>query len=88
MCSPAPIKRHLPREDDISDPATVCVSESPLCSLSLANLCRFAPLKPKPFARKRHELDSPNLGGRLPHLSTPCSNLHLRRTEMGCGLQG
>ncbi|GBM23456.1 hypothetical protein AVEN_181572-1 [Araneus ventricosus] len=28
---------------------------------------RKATLKPGPFGRKRHELDSPKLGGRLPH---------------------
>ncbi|GBN36563.1 hypothetical protein AVEN_122749-1 [Araneus ventricosus] len=31
-------------------------------------------------------MDSPNLGGHLPH--HPCYNLPLRHTEMGCGLQG
>ncbi|GBM94204.1 hypothetical protein AVEN_55754-1 [Araneus ventricosus] len=43
-------------------------------------------LKPGPFDRKRHELDSPNLGGRLPPHT--CYNLPLRRMEMRCGLQG
>ncbi|GBM53399.1 hypothetical protein AVEN_103787-1 [Araneus ventricosus] len=31
-----------------------------------------APLKPELFGRKRHEMDSPNLGGHFPH--TPCYN--------------
>ncbi|GBO14514.1 hypothetical protein AVEN_88529-1 [Araneus ventricosus] len=47
-----------------------------------------APLKPGPFGRKRHELDSPNLGGHLPPHLTPSYKLPLRHTEMGCGLQG
>ncbi|GBL75997.1 hypothetical protein AVEN_234312-1 [Araneus ventricosus] len=41
-----------------------------------------APLKPGVFGRKRHELDSPNLGGHLPHHPTSCYNLPLRRSEM------
>ncbi|GBN11299.1 hypothetical protein AVEN_151131-1, partial [Araneus ventricosus] len=45
----------------------------------------LAPLKPGVFGRKRHELDSPNLGGHLPHHSIFCHNLPLRLTEMGCG---
>ncbi|GBM74510.1 hypothetical protein AVEN_178448-1 [Araneus ventricosus] len=36
----------------------------------------------------RHELDSPNMGGHLPHHSTLCYNLPLRRSEMGCGCKG
>ncbi|GBO29206.1 hypothetical protein AVEN_117876-1 [Araneus ventricosus] len=43
----------------------------------------LAPLKPGYFGRLRHELDSPNLRGHLPH--HPCCNPPLRRTEMGCG---
>ncbi|GBO29875.1 hypothetical protein AVEN_56735-1, partial [Araneus ventricosus] len=46
------------------------------------------PLKPGLFGRKRHELDSPNLGGHLPRHPTPWYNLSLRCTEMGCGAQG
>ncbi|GBN65432.1 hypothetical protein AVEN_82596-1, partial [Araneus ventricosus] len=38
---------------------------------------------PGVFGRKRHELDSPNLGGHLPRSLTPCYNLPLRRREMG-----
>ncbi|GBM82597.1 hypothetical protein AVEN_201876-1 [Araneus ventricosus] len=45
----------------------------------------LAPLKQGYFGRLRHELDSPNLRGHLPHPLTPCRNLPLRRTEMGCG---
>ncbi|GBL98380.1 hypothetical protein AVEN_187719-1 [Araneus ventricosus] len=48
----------------------------------------IVPLKPEPFGRKRHELDSPNLGCHLQHHSTSFYNLPLRRPEMGCGLQG
>ncbi|GBN05697.1 hypothetical protein AVEN_95472-1, partial [Araneus ventricosus] len=46
------------------------------------------PLKPGLFGRIQHELDSPNLGGYLPHQPTSCCNLPFRRTEMGCGGQG
>ncbi|GBM33684.1 hypothetical protein AVEN_54815-1 [Araneus ventricosus] len=47
------------------------------------------PFKTGPFlGRIRHELDSPNLGGHLPHLPNPCCNLPLRRTKMGCCGQG
>ncbi|GBL92667.1 hypothetical protein AVEN_119068-1 [Araneus ventricosus] len=35
------------------------------------------------LGRIRHELDSPNLGGRLPHHLTICCNLTLKRTKMG-----
>ncbi|GBO44079.1 hypothetical protein AVEN_38337-1 [Araneus ventricosus] len=41
------------------------------------------PFKPGLFGRRRHELDSPNLGGQLHYHSIPCYNLLLRRTEMG-----
>ncbi|GBO19311.1 hypothetical protein AVEN_219649-1, partial [Araneus ventricosus] len=44
------------------------------------------PLKQGLFGRKRLELGSPNLGGHLSPYLTPCYNLSLRRTEMGCGL--
>ncbi|GBO11698.1 hypothetical protein AVEN_97398-1, partial [Araneus ventricosus] len=33
------------------------------------------PLKPGDFGRKRHDLDSPNLGDHLPHHPIPCYNL-------------
>ncbi|GBN03984.1 hypothetical protein AVEN_137141-1 [Araneus ventricosus] len=45
------------------------------------------PFKAGSFGRIRHELDSPNQGGHLPHPTT-CCNLPLRRTEIGCGGQG
>ncbi|GBN29315.1 hypothetical protein AVEN_167141-1, partial [Araneus ventricosus] len=44
------------------------------------------PLKPGDFGRKRHELDSPNLGGHLP--LTSCYNLPVRCSGMDCGWQG
>ncbi|GBN31914.1 hypothetical protein AVEN_64438-1 [Araneus ventricosus] len=44
------------------------------------------PLKPRPFGREPHDLDSPNLDGHLP--PHPCYSLQLRRTEIDCGLQG
>ncbi|GBM53018.1 hypothetical protein AVEN_265975-1 [Araneus ventricosus] len=47
----------------------------------------LTPLKPGLFGRKRHELDSPNLGGHF-LLHSPFYNLPLRRTEMCCGGQG
>ncbi|GBM40657.1 hypothetical protein AVEN_111285-1 [Araneus ventricosus] len=47
----------------------------------LFSSCSF---QPGLFGRERHELDSPNVGGPLPH---PCYNLPLRRTEMVCGWQ-
>ncbi|GBO26808.1 hypothetical protein AVEN_82608-1 [Araneus ventricosus] len=40
------------------------------------------------FGRMRHELNSPNLGGHLPCHLTPCYNLPLRCTKMGCDGQG
>ncbi|GBM20152.1 hypothetical protein AVEN_274042-1, partial [Araneus ventricosus] len=40
------------------------------------------PLKPGASGRKRHELDSPNLGGHLPHHHTSCYNHPLRCREM------
>ncbi|GBO29419.1 hypothetical protein AVEN_11085-1 [Araneus ventricosus] len=43
---------------------------------------------PLKTGRIHHELNSPNLGGHLPHHPTPCYNQPLRRTEMGCGWQG
>ncbi|GBO26951.1 hypothetical protein AVEN_148995-1, partial [Araneus ventricosus] len=43
------------------------------------------PLKLGYSERLRHELDSPNLRGHMPHHRTPCSNLPLRHMEMGCG---
>ncbi|GBL92583.1 hypothetical protein AVEN_131413-1 [Araneus ventricosus] len=46
-----------------------------------------SPLKPC-LLRMIHELNSPNLGGHLPHPPNPCYNLSLRRKEMGCGCQG
>ncbi|GBO17348.1 hypothetical protein AVEN_132735-1 [Araneus ventricosus] len=45
------------------------------------------PFKTGSFGRIRHELDSPNQGGHLPHPTT-CCNLPLRRTEIVCGGQG
>ncbi|GBN64587.1 hypothetical protein AVEN_189781-1 [Araneus ventricosus] len=54
----------------------------------ILSMPRRSPLKPGVFGRKRHELDSPNLGGHLPRHSTLYYNLLLRRTEMGCGWQG
>ncbi|GBN00778.1 hypothetical protein AVEN_168995-1 [Araneus ventricosus] len=42
-----------------------------------------APLKSGLFGRMRHELNSPNLGGHLPH-PYPLYSLPLKRTEMGC----
>ncbi|GBM63001.1 hypothetical protein AVEN_12280-1 [Araneus ventricosus] len=43
---------------------------------------RQTPLKQRVLGRKRHELDSPNLGGYLPHHPAPSYNLPLRHTEM------
>ncbi|GBM43778.1 hypothetical protein AVEN_109630-1 [Araneus ventricosus] len=45
----------------------------------------LVPLKPRIFGRKRHELDSPNLDGHLPHHPSPCYNLPLK---LSCGWQG
>ncbi|GBM17634.1 hypothetical protein AVEN_200881-1 [Araneus ventricosus] len=44
-----------------------------------------APLKPGVLGRKRHELDSPNLGGHLPHHPTFCYYHPVKHTEMSCG---
>ncbi|GBN31360.1 hypothetical protein AVEN_98839-1 [Araneus ventricosus] len=43
----------------------------------------LAPLKPGVIGRKRHELDSLNLGGHLSHHPTLSYNLPLRRRGMG-----
>ncbi|GBM10897.1 hypothetical protein AVEN_42147-1 [Araneus ventricosus] len=53
-------------------------------SLIQRRLFFLAPLKPGMFVMIRHELDSTNLGGHLPH---PCYNLPLKPTEMGRGWQ-
>ncbi|GBL87733.1 hypothetical protein AVEN_81344-1 [Araneus ventricosus] len=55
---------------------------------SLWTLIPMVPLKQELFWRIRHELNSPNLGGHLPHNPNPCCNLPLRPMEMGCGTQG
>ncbi|GBN67032.1 hypothetical protein AVEN_162575-1, partial [Araneus ventricosus] len=52
----------------------------PLCELE--TFFPLPPLKPRLLGRKRHELDSPNLGNHFPQ---PFCNIPLRRTEMGCG---
>ncbi|GBN75939.1 hypothetical protein AVEN_255327-1 [Araneus ventricosus] len=49
---------------------------------------RVASLKPELFGKMQHELDSPNMGGHLPHHPKPCYNLPLRRSETVCGWQG
>ncbi|GBM67375.1 hypothetical protein AVEN_169604-1 [Araneus ventricosus] len=54
----------------------------------LGDIFLLAPLKPGDLWRKRHELDSPNQGGHLPHHPTSCYNLPLKNTDTGCGLQG
>ncbi|GBN83204.1 hypothetical protein AVEN_96447-1, partial [Araneus ventricosus] len=41
-------------------------------------------LKPGCLERKRHELNSPNLGGHLPHYTTLCYNLPLRKWAAVC----
>ncbi|GBM17295.1 hypothetical protein AVEN_237283-1 [Araneus ventricosus] len=56
-------------------------------SLIPRRLFLLAPLKPGLLRRERHKLDSPNLGGHLPHRPTPCYKLRLKLTEMGCGSQ-
>ncbi|GBO01550.1 hypothetical protein AVEN_217264-1 [Araneus ventricosus] len=43
----------------------------PLKKVVRGDIFLLAPLKPGNLERKRHELDSPNMGGHLPHTPLP-----------------
>ncbi|GBN44581.1 hypothetical protein AVEN_126150-1 [Araneus ventricosus] len=57
-------------------------------SLIPRRLFLLAPLKQGLFGRKRHELGLSQHGWSFHHHPTPCCNIPLRRTDMGCGWQG
>ncbi|GBM04101.1 hypothetical protein AVEN_247968-1 [Araneus ventricosus] len=52
-------------------PSQVGISSNELANNLTKSMALLGPLKPGLFERKRHELDSSNLGGYLPHLPTP-----------------